>query len=939
MILKKNRITYLIISILLTANVIQAQLYFFGRNKIQYDEFEWKFLKTEHFNIYYYGEFEEMAEIGASFAEEAFEELKSKFGHVVVSTIPLIFYNTHIHFQQTNITPGFIPEGVGGFFEFLKGRVVIPYLGNIEQFRHVIKHELVHVFMTSKVLNNLRDHRVKADYLPPLWFVEGLAEYWSYHWDTQADMMMRDAVTNEYFFSLRNINQIYGSFLMYKEGQIFLEFISKTYGEDKILLFMENFWRFKNFNDVISFVLGESIETIDDKWIFYVKQKYYPLFSEKTPHHIDSKKLTNFGFNFSPRIFRTDSTTSIIFIGNRTGYTSIFSLDFKPEAKNFIEPELIVRGEKEEIFETFHALKNSIDLYNDEIVFVTKMGGSDVLHHYSISDDNLINTYSWNELISIESPSFSSDGKKVVFSAIDAKGFSDLYVFDFETENLLRITNDYYSDVTPIFNKDNSRIIFSSDRTGGMYRQKYNLFEYDLIKHSIRYLTYVNANSNQPHFTADFSKLFFSSDYDGAFNIWELEITDDEPVAMKQRTRFITSIFDFDFVNDTTILTSGFEKSSFQFYSFNLNSLDNAKLERVELYFENSSEVWSAQSVKQTGSFDKLQYEKEYTLDYAFSQIIADPVYGTRGGAIFSISDLLGNDRYLFFFYNTAEIQSEFLKSFNLAISKINFTRRTNYGFGIFNFYGRRYDIRESDEFFYERSFGGFFSLIYPVSTFQRLEANITFANTDKELSESIIPRQSVLVSNSLSWIFDNTLWGPTGPLDGSRFRFLLGYTSDVKYSNENYYSIIADYRQYFRLSLRSAIAARVSLYANHGKNARRYFGGGSWDIRGWPRWSVRGEKLWVSSLELRFPLIDQLVINFPFLGLGFSSIRGAAFFDAGSAWDNKYEETLGSLGVGIRINFFNAVTFRYDIGKKIEDDFKRLQPRLFYQFFFGWDF
>lgn len=880
-----------------------------------------------------------MAEIGAYYAEEAYKELQIKFDHVVVTTIPLIFYNTHIHFQQTNITPGFIPEGVGGFFEFLKGRVVIPYLGNIEQFRHVIRHELVHVFMTSKVLNNLRDHRVRADHLPPLWFVEGLAEYWSYRWDTQAEMMLRDAVTNEYFFSLKDINRIYGSFLMYKEGQIFLQFISETYGGHKILQFMENFWRFRNFNDVVSYTLGESIETIDDKWIFYVKQKYYPLFADKTPHHIDSKKLTNFGFNFSPRIHKTDSTTSIVFIGNRTGYTSLFNLPYQPESKNYVEPDLILRGEKEEIFETFHALKNSIDIHGDQVVFVTKMGGSDVLHLYSLIEENLIDTYNWEELISIESPNFSTDGKRVVFSAIDKKGFSDLYVFEFASHNLQRITNDYYSDVTPIFNRENDKIIFSSDRTGGEYRQKYNLFEYSLINGELKYLTYADANSNQPHYSSDYSKLYFSSDYDGAFNIWEIEKQDEQPVSMKQRTRFVTSIFDFDFVNDSTIVTSAFEKSSFQFYSLNINSISDSQLVRVAFDFKKPPPIWNAKSVEQIADFDKLQYEKEYTLDYAFSQIIADPVYGARGGAIFSISDLLGNDRYIFFLYNTAEVQSEFLKSFNLSISKINFSRKTNYGFGIFNFYGRRYDIRESDDFFYERSFGGFFSLIYPVSTFQRLEANVTFANSDKELSESIIPRQSVLVSNSLSWIYDNTLWGPTGPLDGTRFRFLLGYTSDVKFSNENYYSFIADYRQYFRLSLRSALAARLSFYANHGKNARRYFGGGSWDLRGWPRWSVRGEKLWISSLELRFPLIDQLVINFPFLGLGFSSIRGAAFFDAGSAWDNEYETTLGSIGVGLRINFFNVVTFRYDIGKKIEDDFKRLQPRLFYQFFFGWDF
>ena len=127
-----------------------AQLYYFGRNKVQYQGFEWKVLRTEHFNIYYYGEFEEIAEIGASYAEDAYDELKVKFDNLITRPIPLIFYNTSLHFQQTNTTPGLVPDAVGGFFEFLKGRVVIPYTGSIHDFKHVIRHELVHVFMTTK---------------------------------------------------------------------------------------------------------------------------------------------------------------------------------------------------------------------------------------------------------------------------------------------------------------------------------------------------------------------------------------------------------------------------------------------------------------------------------------------------------------------------------------------------------------------------------------------------------------------------------------------------------------------------------------------------------------------------------------------------------------------------------------------------------------------
>ena len=128
-----------------------SQFFYFGRNKVQYTEFDWHVLKTEHFDIYYYPEMQDLAERGAFLAEESYSALEQKFSQNVANRIPLIFYSSHLHFQQTNITPGFIPEGVGGFFEFLKGRVVIPYDGSMSNFRHVIRHELVHVFMHSKI--------------------------------------------------------------------------------------------------------------------------------------------------------------------------------------------------------------------------------------------------------------------------------------------------------------------------------------------------------------------------------------------------------------------------------------------------------------------------------------------------------------------------------------------------------------------------------------------------------------------------------------------------------------------------------------------------------------------------------------------------------------------------------------------------------------------
>ncbi|MBA7577481.1 hypothetical protein ES708_19334 [subsurface metagenome] len=183
---------------------LQAQFYF-GRNKIQYEQFDWHVLTTPHFQIHYYAGEETLARAAAYWAEEAFDSLEIKFNHTLGRKVPLVIYSNHLHFQQTNTIPQFLPEGIGGFFEFIKGRVVLPNNGSMSHFRDVLRHELVHVFMHSKI-GQAADKTGRWDLSnPPLWFTEGLAEWWSTGWDTEAEMVIRDALLHDYLIPLEHL--------------------------------------------------------------------------------------------------------------------------------------------------------------------------------------------------------------------------------------------------------------------------------------------------------------------------------------------------------------------------------------------------------------------------------------------------------------------------------------------------------------------------------------------------------------------------------------------------------------------------------------------------------------------------------------------------------------------------------------------------------------
>jgi dipeptidyl aminopeptidase/acylaminoacyl peptidase len=927
-----------LILVLCVPVTVPAQFLPFGRNKISYTDFDWRILKTQHFDIYYYPEMEELAGKGAHFAEESYARLEQKFNFTMRHRIPLIFYSSPIHFQQTNVTPGFIPDGVGGFFEFMKGRVVIPSQGSMEQFRHVINHELVHVFMHNKLARTLVKHSQRTDRYLPLWFVEGLAEFYSTEWDSQAEMVLRDAVLSGYFAPLSQIWAIGGSFLMYKEGQDALRFMAREYGEDKIVAFIDNFWMAEEFRDVFSITLGVSMEEFDRAWLRNLRKRYYPLVETHDAPSDAAESIVPSGFNAKPVYHRSGDSTYVIFLANRTGYSGVYRKSLQGG-----EVRLLIEGEKTDAFEAFHLLGSRMSVSQDGMLaFVTKSGETDVLHLYDVEADVLRTTLAFDDIVMIISPSWSPAGDRLVFSGLNTAGKSDLYIVDIATGTLDRLTDDYYDDRDPAWSPGGARIAFTSDRGPLGEHGLHNIFLLDIESGDIRYLTQDSVGYASPAWSADGRLLACTSDRDGTHNLHAIRVDEAQGKLppVRQLSHFTTAAFDPVWTDEGGLLFSAYD--GFNFKLLALRDIE-AKLDSFPAVAEarvvTPYRSWSIPSVDGERVSSRLAYRKQYEVDFAQSAVSTDPVFGTLGGAILSMSDVLGDDRYYFMIYNTAQTSSEFFSSFNFAVSRMSVGRKTPYSYGVFHYAGRRYDLLDPDLYFYERAYGGYFAAAYPLSKFRRIEGAMSFSNSDKEAIAGIRQRKALLLTNSISYVKDNALYYWTGPIDGSRFNITLSYTTDLRYSNVNYYSVMFDYRRYMRLSLRSAYASRYEFLYNHGKEARRYFLGGSWDLRGWPRWSIRGTKRWLTSHELRFPLLDRVALDLPFGSINFGVLRGALFADAGNSWDSDYGETLGSVGAGVRLSLFGVLVLRYDIGKRIEDNFTRVQGDLFHQFFFGWDF
>src|SRR5258707_11421183 len=115
--LRRGRATSLAAACLILALSSPAAAQYFGRQKVRYRAFDFRVLKTEHFDIYYYSSEREGVDIAARLAERWYSRLERVFSHHLSRRQPLILYGSHADFEQTNVIPDEIDEGTGGVTE------------------------------------------------------------------------------------------------------------------------------------------------------------------------------------------------------------------------------------------------------------------------------------------------------------------------------------------------------------------------------------------------------------------------------------------------------------------------------------------------------------------------------------------------------------------------------------------------------------------------------------------------------------------------------------------------------------------------------------------------------------------------------------------------------------------------------------------------------
>lgn len=525
---------YILLFTLILSSFSFAQ---FGQNKVNYKNYDWFFIQSKHFDIYFTKGGEKTAEFTAVQAEATLSKIQEDINYQLSSRIALIVYNSHNDFQETNVTDEYLSGGIGGFTEPFKNRVVFPFEGSYKKFQHVIAHELVHAIMRDMyyggTIQNIISRGITLQM--PLWFWEGTAEYLSQGWETNSDMFIRNAIMND---ALPDIPQLDG-YLAYRGGQSLFRFIAETYGRQKIGELLGKIQNLGSLEPALKASIGIGLEELNERWKKSVKKEFWPDIKDMQDPDVFAKRLTNNkkdgGFyNASPAI--SPQGDKIAFISDRDIYLDVYIMDA-------IEGKVIkkvVESGKTTDFEELNVLHPSIAWApdNKRIALSSKSGGFDVVAIINTETDEREELPF--KLGGIESISWSFDGTQLAFIGHNASQ-SDIYLYNFGTKELTNLTNDIYSDFDPAWLPDGSKIVFSSDR-GSDLKQVINneLFEMDKFdfeqldlyttdvksKNVSRLNDWKFSNEKYPTIAGNGDELLFVSDKNGVNNIYKMKLKD-----------------------------------------------------------------------------------------------------------------------------------------------------------------------------------------------------------------------------------------------------------------------------------------------------------------------------------------------------------------------------------------------------------------------------
>jgi len=863
--------TWLFISglaVFLLSPALDAQ--YFGRNKVQYQKFDFRIIKTKHFDVYYYPEFKGVAEESARLAERWYARISRMLGHELKGRQPLILYSSSPHFQQTTVLSGLIGEGTGGVTESLKRRIILPVGSSPYETDHVIGHELVHAFqydMTSEGGPSAGMNPGLARV--PLWFIEGLAEYLSIgSVDPHTAMWMRDATRRNFLPTIKKMDNPY-KYFPYRYGQAFWAYVTGRWGDEMVSRLMKSVGRVGDLEAVAAKVLGTTNEQLTKDWHEAYKKTYEPILEQTQPSHPASRVLMKGEeenpYNVSPVI--SPDGQNIMYLSTR----DLFSIDlYLADARTGKVKKKITQTAVDPEFESIQFIRSAgaWDPRSKTFAFGAISKGKPILTFFDLDKEKIVDEIEFKNLDEIFSPTWAPDGQSIAFSAMTG-GKSDLFIYDLKTKVSRQITDDFFADLHPSWSPDGRSVAFVTDRfttdLALLSIGDYELALLDPVSGKIERVPAFSAAKNiNPQWTPDSTSLIFLSDHSGKSDIYRIDLKTQKLYQITNLYTGVSGITDLSPAISVAkrtgqLVYSGYDGGYYTVYEIDspealqgdpdIATFGGKLLSVLPPREEPGGALLGLLrnplfGLPEQVEFPVSSYKPKLTLDY-----VAPPQIGvgvdrfgtyTGGGVGLFWGDMLGYHSLGTIIQSTSR-----LKDLTGVVQYMNSQRRWNWGAAagripyVYGGYAVNYDpisgvYNEEQYLFWQVNYQASGFVAYPLNQSQRVEvyAGYQYIDFDAEkivqsytwdgypLSRDTIKLPSApsiqYAYTSFALVYDSSLYGATAPIFGQSY--MVEVTPTI--GSFDMYTIMADYRRYLMPVRPFTIALRALHYGRYGPDA-----------------------------------------------------------------------------------------------------------------------
>ncbi len=949
-----NTICLLLFSTVVTN--VQAQ--YFGQNKMRYKSLKFKVYETPHFNLHYYLENDTLVRWLAKESEVWYELHQQVFRDTFLRKNPIILYSNHPEFQQTTTVQGEIGVGTGGVTEAFKTRVVMPVMQINHQTRHVLGHELVHAFQYRILMEGGDSTRLENIGNIPLWMVEGMAEYFSIgKKDAFTAMWMRDAYLNNDIPSLRAMTENMNRYFPYRFGQAFWSYIGSTYG-DTVIMPLFKATAMYGYEMGIRRVFGYDAQTLSNLWKNSMENAYrsLPIDTSKAPIGRSIINSKNSGrMNVSPAI--SPDGKHIAFLSEK----NLFSIDlFLADAETGENIRRLSSKLTNEDIDEYSFIESSGAFSPDsrKFAFSVFSRGKNRLMIVDVQTGKQLMLEAMGDISEFANIAWSPEGETVAFSGLQ-NGYSDIYLYNIATKKLTQLTNDGYSDYQPSFSRDGKKIVFSTDRVSLQSDSRsvdipMNIAVVDIETRAITNIdVFQGANNLNPQFSADGSQIYFLSNSDGFRNMYRYALEGGKVERLTQYFTGISGITEYSpalsLSANGDVLYSYFRNSSYSLYYAKESEFEPVEVDPHVINFDAAMlpppenlgvDVVNA-NLNNFNLFQRIgdnristvPYKPNFKLDYLANSGMGLAVGSRYGAGIASgiqgmFSDILGHNQI----FAALSINGE-IYDFGGQVAYINQKSRINWGGAVshipymsgFSMYDVR-DVGNGNEPILDtyiirtfqqqaEAFGA-----YPFSRHHRFEVGTAIARYSYRVDrwwQSMYPpyygdrdhlsneeASQVFGGNfnaftiqqiNTSFVGDHAVFGIAAPLQGYRYRV----GAEQYFGDYNFTAYTLDVRKYNRYQP-VTIAARAYTYMRAGKHENALyplFLGYPHLIRGYESSSFRnstgsfnfnslmGTRIAVFNFEIRLPFTGPEKLAIVRSGMLFSDLN--LFFDAGLAWSS----------------------------------------------------